>query len=138
MANKIKTLTSLTYRGLSTITATPKLGNFRINDTEHYPVMYREIQSFVSDFILHREKDKKSFQMVDCTFGGGNHSVPILRQNSNLKVLGVDLDNKVLDNCREQYSDLIKERRLALAHTNFVNVPNIDMRQAFNRRVGVN
>jgi hypothetical protein len=64
--------------------------------------------------------------------------VPLLKQNPNLKVLGVDLDNKVLDKCREQYSDLIKERRLALEHTNYVNVPNLDMRQAFNRRVGVN
>lgn len=137
MANKIKALYSLAARGHTPLV---REGFFRVNGTEHYPVMYREIQSFVSDFIMHREKDRgsKSFQMVDCTFGGGNHSVPLLKQNPNLKVLGVDLDNKVLDKCREQYSDLIKERRLALEHTNYVNVPNLDMRQAFNRRVGVN
>lgn len=52
-------------------------GFFKVNGTEHYPVMYREIQSFVADYMTH--KDKSSYQLLDCTFGGGNHSIGLLR-----------------------------------------------------------
>lgn len=51
----------------------------------------------VDDYIVHHEKDKHSFQMLDCTFGGGNHSVPLLEKHNLLRVLGVDLDSKVMD-----------------------------------------
>jgi hypothetical protein len=57
MANKIKALYSLTARGPTPLV---REGFFRVNGTEHYPVMYREIQSFVSDFMMHREKDRVS------------------------------------------------------------------------------
>ena len=60
--------------------------------------------------------------MADCTFGGGNHSVPLLEKHSDLRVLGIDLDQKVLSECKTQYLDLIKDRRLALEHSNFVNL----------------
>ena len=75
--------------------------------------------------------------MLDCTFGGGNHSVGLLKRHKNLRVLGVDMDSKVLGQCRESYSDLIKDKRLALEHSNFVNAPYIDARQAFNKRIGL-
>jgi hypothetical protein len=48
--------------------------------------------------------------------------VPLLRKHSDLRVLGVDLDQKVLSECKTQYRDLIKDRRLALEHSNFVNL----------------
>jgi len=32
---------------------------------------------------------------------------------------------------------LIKDKRLALEHSNFVNAPYLDPRQAFNKRIGV-
>ena len=53
----------------------------KVDNTQHYPVMYREVQSFVSDYLQHRatKDDHHTYQMVDCTFGGGNHSVPLLR-----------------------------------------------------------
>lgn len=35
--------------------------------------------------------------MLDGTFGGGNHSVPLLDKYHNLRVLGTDLDSKTLD-----------------------------------------
>ncbi len=75
--------------------------------------------------------------MVDGTFGGGNHSVPLLTQHQNLRVLGTDLDSKVLDCCRQEYSALIKQRRLALEHSNYVNIPHIQVKEAFNRKIGI-
>jgi 16S rRNA C1402 N4-methylase RsmH len=37
--------------------------------------------------------------MVDGTFGCGGHSIPLLLEHKNLKVLGTDLDYKVLKVC---------------------------------------
>jgi 16S rRNA C1402 N4-methylase RsmH len=42
--------------------------------------MYREVLNLVSDFIDYRKTDDegKIFQMADCTFGGGGHSLSLL------------------------------------------------------------
>jgi len=37
--------------------------------------MYREVNAMVQEFISHYKDEKKSFQMADCTFGGGGHSI---------------------------------------------------------------
>ena len=75
--------------------------------------------------------------MFDGTFGGGGHSVPLLETHSNLKVLGTDMDESMIDQCSQEYSHLIKQRRLALCHTNFVNIPALDLKEAFNRKITV-
>jgi 16S rRNA (cytosine1402-N4)-methyltransferase len=75
--------------------------------------------------------------MVDCTFGGGNHSVPLLQKHPSLKILGVDLDQKTIDACKDKYASLLKERRLAILHSNYVNIGAIDAREAFGRKVGI-
>jgi len=76
--------------------------------------------------------------MLDCAFGGGNHSIPLLRQHKNLRVLGVDLDSKVLEQCRDQYEEeFIDSKRLALEHSNYVHVPHIDVKGAFRKKIGI-
>ena len=75
--------------------------------------------------------------MFDGTFGGGGHSVQLLNEHKNLKILGTDLDQNLLDQCRLEYSGLIEKRRLALEHTNFVNIPAIDLKKAFNRKITI-
>lgn len=103
--------------------------------------MYREIESFVSDFISFRTSTSDSspnFQMLDCTFGGGNHSSRLLTQHpSSLRVLGLDLDERVLSACRDRYKELIAAKRLALVHSNYVNAGFVDARAAFKRRLGL-
>lgn len=109
----------------------------KINGTEHYPVMHREVSSLIGDFLDHVGSNRNC-QLVDGTFGGGNHSVPLLTKHPNLRVLGTDLDSKVMENCREQYAGLIKEKRLALEHSNYINIPLINTKEAFGKRIGVN
>ena len=75
--------------------------------------------------------------MFDGTFGGGGHSAALLRRHPNLKVLGTDLDESLLEHCRLEYADLVKARRLALKHCNFVNIPAIDLKKEFNRKITV-
>lgn len=103
--------------------------------------MYREVTAFVDDYLVHRdsnsETSKHTYQMLDCTFGGGNHSVPLLKKHTSLRVLGVDLDTKVMNACREQYSEMIASKRLALEHSNYVHSQHIDVKAAFKKRIGV-
>lgn len=85
--------------------------------------------------MVHYLDKKKQFQMVDCTFGGGNHSVPLLLEYPNLRVLGVDMDYKVLKECEDAYNDLIERKRLGLVHSNYVHIPSIDIKKLFKRKI---
>lgn len=80
----------------------------QIKGITHYPVLHREVTSLVDKYIANTQEDKDYYQMADCTFGGGNHSVPLLNKYANLRVLGVDLDEQVLEACQDNYKDLIK------------------------------
>ena len=66
--------------------------------------------------------------MFDGTFGGGGHSVRLLQEHQNLKVLGTDLDYGLVEQCRHEYAKPIQQRRLALVHSNFVNIPAVDLK----------
>ena len=58
--------------------------------------------------------------MVDCTFGGGGHSIKLINQNPlNLRILGIDLDQIVINQSKINFENLIKRNRLALIHSNF-------------------
>ncbi len=58
--------------------------------------------------------------MVDCTFGGGGHSIKLINQNPlNLRILGIDLDQNVINQSKINFENLIKRNRLALIHSNF-------------------
>ena len=74
--------------------------------------------------------------MVDCTFGGGGHSIGLLKQHPrNLKILGTDLDYGVVQQCTYEYDEYIKKKKLAIVHSNFVNLPLINVAKAFGRKV---
>ena len=40
-----------------------------------------------------------------------------------------------MNQCKLEYADLIKSRRLALVHSNFVNIPSVDLKEAFKRKI---
>ena len=100
-------------------------------------MLYREVSQLVSEYIAQEEDNKPQLQMFDGTFGGGGHSIRLLERHNNLKILGTDLDEPILEQCKYEYADLIKKKRLALHHCNFVNIPAIDLKAAFNRKITV-
>lgn len=55
----------------------------------HIPVLYREV---VDVF-----KDIESGIVVDCTMGYGGHSSMILKENPNIKLIGIDQDQTAID-----------------------------------------
>jgi 16S rRNA (cytosine1402-N4)-methyltransferase len=47
----------------------------RLKSTTHYPVLYREVNKLVSEYLTMVEDTKSQPQMFDGTFGGGGHSI---------------------------------------------------------------
>ena len=64
----------------------------RYKGISHYPVLHREVSQLVSEYIDLVSDEIKSPQMFDGTFGGGGHSIQLLNEHKNLKILGTDLD----------------------------------------------
>ena len=59
---------------------------------QHYPVMNKEVID------IFRETDRKWF--IDCTLGMGGHTYHILNTFENSKVMGIDLDEKSLEQAK--------------------------------------
>lgn len=100
----------------------------RYKGVTHYPVLHREVSQLVAEYLELVEDTKPQPQMFDGTFGGGGHSVRLLQEHQNLKVLGTDLDYDLVEQCRHEYAKPIQQRRLALVHSNFVNIPAVDLK----------
>lgn len=49
--------------------------------------------------------------------------------------MGCDLDYGVIEQCSYEYSELIKKKKLALVHSNYANIPLLDVGKAFTRKV---
>ena len=76
--------------------------------------------------------------MVDCTFGGGGHSIKLLSEHpKNLKILGTDLDHSMIEHCSNEYEQLINKKKLALVHSNYANLPLINLNHSFSLKSAV-
>ena len=45
------------------------------------------------------------------------------------------MDYHVLEQCRLEYAKLIEQKRLALSHINYANIPSLNLRKEFNRKI---
>jgi 16S rRNA (cytosine1402-N4)-methyltransferase len=107
---------------------------------DHYPVMHKEIIDIIKSKIISYKNDKL-FYLADLTLGCGNHTKLILDNFPNCKVVGLDIDKKMIDYCNVKLNDYIKQGRLSLVNDNFVSIneielnnhfPEADERQLFN------
>lgn len=78
----------------------------------HIPVMLKEV--------LDGLQIQKDCWYVDCNLGGGGHTTGILEAGG--RVLGIDLDPDAIWEVTKTLDKYIKEDRLRLAQTNFVNI----------------
>ncbi len=58
-----------------------------MNRDQHIPIMTNEIQSFINN--------KKNLFILDCTFGGGGHSIKFLESGHNVTAIDQD-DNSII------------------------------------------
>lgn len=76
----------------------------------HIPVLLEEVLSFIKD----------DYSVVfDGTFGGGGHSLAILKKFNNIKVIATDIDEDALLRGKEIVED---NNRLVLLKENFKNI----------------
>ena len=55
---------------------------------QHIPIMTNEIQSLIND--------KKNLFILDCTFGGGGHSIKFLERGHNITAIDQDNNSKII------------------------------------------
>ena len=94
----------------------------------HKPVLTKEVLEVLDP--------KPNENFIDCTVGQGGHAKLILEKTSPKgKVLGIDLDDKQIENCREQLKDY--KDRLILVNDSYTNLKNIVKEQNFEKIAGV-
>lgn len=96
----------------------------------HIPVLLDEVINF-----LDPRPDKN---YIDCTLGGGGHSLKILEKSGPKgKILGIDLDSEAIKN----FQDIIKrqdlENRAILVNSTFANLKRITEEKNFRPVSGV-
>lgn len=82
---------------------------------EHYPVLYREIIDFFSNI--------KQGYIVDATIGGGGHSYHILKQNKDIKIIGIDRDEYAINIAKDRLEEF--EYRVIIKKAAFSEIDNV-------------
>jgi len=87
-------------------------------DSGHKPVLLKEVIEYL---------DPQSNQnFIDCTFGGGGHSMEILRRvGDGGRVLGIDADGESLEKFKAKNSKVKIKDRLILINNNFRNLKSV-------------
>lgn len=86
--------------------------------TYHVPVMVKECLDY-----LNIQKDGC---YIDCTMGGGGHSLAILEKGG--KVIGLDQDPDAIKETSKRLQSYIEEGRMEIIQTNFRNLATIPSR----------
>ena len=98
---------------------------------EHTPVLLNEVVKYLNP--------KPNQNFIDCTLGGGGHTVEILGQTSpNGKVLGIDLDRRAIEIAKLKIQNAkLKTDRLIAADGNFKNLKEIVLQNNFQNISGI-
>lgn len=84
-----------------------------MNEYRHKPVLLNEILKYFGG----------CKRIVDCTIGLGGHSLALLEQNRELKILGIDQDNEAIEIARKKLNKY--QDRVTLVNDHFSNIDNI-------------
>ena len=94
----------------------------------HIPVLIKEV--------LEGLNPGENENFIDCTVGQGGHTRLLLERNApNGKVLGIDLDPKQIENCKENLADY--KDRLILVNDSYRNLLKITEENNFQNVSGV-
>lgn len=94
----------------------------------HEPVLTKEIIQYLDP--------QPNQDFIDCTIGGGGHAEEILkRTDPKGKLLGIDLDAKALEFCRERLKRY--KSRLILAQNSYKNIKKIAYENQLDKIDGI-
>lgn len=92
----------------------------------HKPVLLKEI---VSSLNL-----SKNFILVDGTFGGGGHSLQILKENSETKIIAIDQDVDTFVKFKKNFKI---DKRISFFNTNFKNIKEVLEKEKIKKVDGI-
>lgn len=96
----------------------------------HIPVLADEVIQYLDP--------KPNENFIDATIDGGGHTIAILEKNKpEGKVLGIDLDEKLLENLKLRIQNLNLGNRLILVNDNFANLKKITEKYNFKNIAGI-
>ena len=90
--------------------------------TIHTPVLLHEVCSFL---------DPESKLIVDCTLGHGGHAMALLALAKNAKLIGIDVDEHMMNKAKEIIGTKDKEQgtrisgRIQYVRGNYTDIQNI-------------
>lgn len=94
----------------------------------HIPVLQKEVLTYLDP--------KANENFIDCTIGEGGHTIKILEKSGPLgKVLGIDQDQKQIENCKLKIKDF--QERTILVCDSYVNLKNIVEKYKFKHVKGI-
>ena len=67
--------------------------------------------------------NKNELFVIDGTFGGGGHSLEILKKYPNVKIIAIDQDKSVFEKAKDKFKDF--SERISFINTNFSNLDNL-------------
>lgn len=83
-------------------------------------------QSVLTKEMIELLNPKSGDNFVDCTVGGGGHTLALLEKTASKgKVLGIDLDKEALEAAKEKAAEIRVLDRLILVEDNFANLKKI-------------
>ncbi|MDD2696637.1 MAG: 16S rRNA (cytosine(1402)-N(4))-methyltransferase RsmH [Candidatus Pacebacteria bacterium] len=96
----------------------------------HVPVLQKETIQYLDP--------KTNENFIDCTLGGGGHTLAILEKNEPKgKVLSIDADQEIIKNFESGTSTKEFKKRLTLVNDNFANLKEIVRREKFTKVSGI-
>jgi 16S rRNA (cytosine1402-N4)-methyltransferase len=102
---------------------------------DHYPVLWREILSIVHENLYPTSEESLKPKLIgDFTIGSGNHTKLILDNFKNSHIVGVDLDQKMIEKSANKLAQYIVDKRLAIYHDNYSAIRDMDILEAFHEK----
>lgn len=95
-------------------------------------------QSVLLDEVIHYLKPQPGQKFIDCTLGGGGHTLGILKRTlPGGKVLGIDLDNEAIKATDQKAKELKLKNNLVLVQDNFRNIGRVAKENGFGKVDGI-
>ncbi|HOK35310.1 MAG TPA: 16S rRNA (cytosine(1402)-N(4))-methyltransferase RsmH [Candidatus Pacearchaeota archaeon] len=96
----------------------------------HIPVLVDEVIQYLNP--------KPNDNFIDATIDGGGHAIKILEKTEPKgKILGIDLDKKLLENLKFKIQNLKLDDRLILVNDSFKNLKEITEKYNFKNIAGI-
>lgn len=94
----------------------------------HKPVLLKEVLKYLDP--------KPNENFIDCTIGEGGHAIAFLEKNGpEGKVLGIDLDQQQIENCKNNLIDF--KDRIILINDSYANLKDIVEKNNFKKVSGI-